>query len=83
MRLLSELPYNEARPIWVEFSRRYAEQARGRVKVYLEEGMKPGTIFAQTELGKLLTNSKVTQIDGFVMDKGQWVQKEWFKPKAG
>lgn len=75
------LPWDQAKPIWAEISRRYAAQARGKVAVYLEGGVQPGKIFSETELGALLKNPAVTEINVFVREGGKWVEKNLFKPK--
>ena len=60
----------------------YAKAAQGTVKVYLDGGMRPGTIFTRTELPILLKNPKVTNIRTFVKEGDNWVEKLWFKPKV-
>jgi hypothetical protein len=73
--------WDAARKVWVRVSKAYAEQAKGVVNCYLENGLKPGTIFSQTELGTLLRNPKVTKVNVFVRENGKWVQKNWFKAR--
>jgi hypothetical protein len=75
------LAWDEARQVWVEISAEYARQAKGVVNCFLEDGLKPETIFSQTELGILLKNPKVSKVNVFVQENGQWVERNWFLPR--
>lgn len=54
---------NEARKCWEKSSSKYAGLAEGKVTTFVK-GAEPDSIFRRVELGILVNNSKVTQING-------------------
>jgi RHS repeat-associated protein len=57
------LPWEEARPLWVRASQQFAESAEGIVHVFQSAaGVRIDSIWAETEWGALLDNPDVQQI---------------------
>jgi len=77
------LEWNDAKAAWESLSRRYAQQASGKVQVYLPTKTKPDSIFNRVEYPELIKNKNVSSIEIFVQKGGDWVLQTVVQGRGG
>ncbi|HEV2614885.1 MAG TPA: hypothetical protein VGV92_09335 [Gammaproteobacteria bacterium] len=56
----SDITFEQARKLWIEFDKRFSRQVRGVVTIFCDNDLVPNSVFEQVELPILKENPNVT-----------------------